>query len=409
MSQYSTGLSSVTNGSPTVTGTNTLWLANVTAGDSFTVAGDGVMYDVASVDSDTQITLSVNYAGVTAAGAVYAIGTGFTVPDSFPEMSQGDIETATIFTRAMRKIQGRFSASDANTSQAIVNHVADADPHTQYITEAPLDGNTYVRKNGAWMRLFIDELEQLILSLFGTSEQGAVYIPKPIVNGTQALFQDSAGTVPVTTDGDPVGRMLDQSGNGNHAIQTVSGSRPVYRTDGTLHWLEFDGFDDFLEFEIYSNPATTITDNLFLTMSGIGATWMGDGGFVYRGGTPDGGPFSFLVQSDRLRTWSNSNDPVSGFNTTFVVSQEVPYSFTVNTADSTFISRRSHDANGLVYADSTNINYRTTTVSSTWKIGVYTDYVNPAMTGLVIRAATATASEEANAERYISTLAGITT
>ena len=111
MSQYKTGTASVTNGSATVTGTNTLWLANVTAGDSFTIAGDGVMYDVASVDSDTQITLSVAYAGVTASGVVYAIGTGFTVPDSFPEMSQGDIETATIFTRAMRKIQQRFALS----------------------------------------------------------------------------------------------------------------------------------------------------------------------------------------------------------------------------------------------------------------------------------------------------------
>ena len=68
------------------------------------------MYDVASVDTDTQVTLSVAYAGVTASGAVYAIGTGFTVPDSFPEMSQGDIETATIFTRAMRKIQGKFNS-----------------------------------------------------------------------------------------------------------------------------------------------------------------------------------------------------------------------------------------------------------------------------------------------------------
>jgi hypothetical protein len=116
MSQYSTGLSSVTNGSPTVTGTNTLWLANVTAGDSFTVAGDGVMYDVGSVDSDTQVTLSAPYAGTTASGVVYAIGTGFTVPDSFPEMSQGDIETATIFTRAMRKIQGKISGIEARLS-----------------------------------------------------------------------------------------------------------------------------------------------------------------------------------------------------------------------------------------------------------------------------------------------------
>jgi hypothetical protein len=31
---------------------------------------------------------------------------------------------------------------------------------------------------------------------------------------------------------------------GNHATQSVSASRPTYRTDGTLHWLEFDGVDD---------------------------------------------------------------------------------------------------------------------------------------------------------------------
>jgi len=143
MSQYSTGLSSVTNNSPTVTGTNTLWLANVTAGDSFTIASTGVMYNVASVDSDTQVTLSAPYAGVTASGVVYAIGTGFTVPDSFPEMSQGDIETATIFTRAMRKIQSKFTGIAINTTaeigQAVSDHVALADPHSQYADQA----NTY--------------------------------------------------------------------------------------------------------------------------------------------------------------------------------------------------------------------------------------------------------------------------
>ena len=57
MSQYKTGTATVTNGSATVTGTNTLGSAYVTAGNSFTVAGDGVMYDVASVDSDTQVKI----------------------------------------------------------------------------------------------------------------------------------------------------------------------------------------------------------------------------------------------------------------------------------------------------------------------------------------------------------------
>ena len=92
----------------------------------------------------------------------------------------------------------------------------------------------------------VDELEALISTLFGNGEQGAFYVPQPQVLGQQVLYQDSAGTVPVTADGDPVGLMLDVSGNGNHASQATSGARPVYRTDGTLHWLEADGVDDYL-------------------------------------------------------------------------------------------------------------------------------------------------------------------
>ena len=118
MSQYSTGTASVTNGSATVTGSGTLWSANVSAADSFTVAGDGVMYDVASVDSDTQVTLSVAYAGSTASGVVYTIARDFTSPDGFPELTTGDIETPTIITRALRKIQGKISSILAGGSNA---------------------------------------------------------------------------------------------------------------------------------------------------------------------------------------------------------------------------------------------------------------------------------------------------
>lgn len=60
------------------------------------------------------------------------------------------------------------------------------------------------------------------------------------------LFQDSAGTTPVTADGDPVGKMLDKSGNGNHLTQATAGSRPLYKTSGGLSWLLFDGVDDYL-------------------------------------------------------------------------------------------------------------------------------------------------------------------
>jgi hypothetical protein len=92
------------------------------------------------------------------------------------------------------------------------------------------------------------------LDLFQSGEQGAWYDPSDLTT----LFQDDAGTTPVVSDGDPVGLMQDKSGNGNDATQSVSARRPTYRTDGTLHWLEFDGVDDYMSFS-YSGGATDIT------------------------------------------------------------------------------------------------------------------------------------------------------
>ena len=82
------------------------------------------------------------------------------------------------------------------------------------------------------------------LDLFAGGKQGVWYDP----SDKSTLFQDVAGTVPVTKDGDPVALMRDKSGNGNHATQSVSTARPVYKTDGILHWLEPDGVDDSFTF-----------------------------------------------------------------------------------------------------------------------------------------------------------------
>ena len=100
-----------------------------------------------------------------------------------------------------------------------------------------------------------DQLQALITSLFSAGEQGAIYIPRPVVNGVQSLFQDAAGTTPVTADGDPVGLMIDQSGNGNHATQSVSGRRLVYIKDGSLDLIRSDGVDDSLQ-TIYAAAVT---------------------------------------------------------------------------------------------------------------------------------------------------------
>lgn len=62
-----------------------------------------------------------------------------------------------------------------------------------------------------------------IPSLFAASEPGVWYDPSDMTT----LFQDAAGATPVTAVEQAVGRMLDKSGRGNHATQSVAGSRPV--------------------------------------------------------------------------------------------------------------------------------------------------------------------------------------
>lgn len=80
------------------------------------------------------------------------------------------------------------------------------------------------------------------VNLFANNESGAWYDPSDL----STMFQDTAGTVPVTADGDPVGLFQDKSGNGVHLQQGTEGARPIYKTDGTLHWLEGDGSGHFM-------------------------------------------------------------------------------------------------------------------------------------------------------------------
>ena len=80
-----------------------------------------------------------------------------------------------------------------------------------------------------------------IRSLFAAGEQGAWFDPSDF----STLFQDAAGTTPVTAVGQPVGLALDKSGRGNHATQTTAASRPTLQQDSNgLYYLSFDGTDD---------------------------------------------------------------------------------------------------------------------------------------------------------------------
>lgn len=121
---YSAGTVSVTQGSKVVTGAGTLWAANADAGMLLRI-GSGRYYPVASVDSDTQVTLQDVYEGATAAGQAYALtrlGTAsapyrtaslyataadrlVTVEGAFVRFSAGRAETAVVGTAGLGRVQ----------------------------------------------------------------------------------------------------------------------------------------------------------------------------------------------------------------------------------------------------------------------------------------------------------------
>jgi hypothetical protein len=63
--------------------------------------------------------------------------------------------------------------------------------------------------------------------MFSAAEKGAWFDASDLTT----LFQDSAGTIPVTAVGQKVGKWLDKSGNNNHAVQATVANQPTYQID----------------------------------------------------------------------------------------------------------------------------------------------------------------------------------
>lgn len=79
------------------------------------------------------------------------------------------------------------------------------------------------------------------MTLFAAGELGCWLDPSDL----STMFQDSAGTIPVTAAGQPVGMIRDKSGNNNHLTRTI-GERPILQVNGNIWNLVFDGSNDHL-------------------------------------------------------------------------------------------------------------------------------------------------------------------
>ena len=66
--------------------------------------------------------------------------------------------------------------------------------------------------------------ETVMKKPFANGDQGFFYDPSDL----STMFQDAAGTVPVTAAGQPIGLIRDKSGRNNHARQTSSSRSPIF-------------------------------------------------------------------------------------------------------------------------------------------------------------------------------------
>lgn len=110
-------------------------------------------------------------------------------------------------------------------------------------------------------------------ALFSAGEQGIWLDPSDF----STMFQDSAGTTPVTAADQYVGKILDKSGRGNHATQSDNAKRPQLKLADGKYYLQFDGSDDLLA---TANIDLSATDKLTILAGAMKAVELSTVGFI---------------------------------------------------------------------------------------------------------------------------------
>jgi len=131
--------------------------------------------------------------------------------------------------------------------------------------------------------------------LFGSGEQG-IYMPsvhESFLRGD--LYQDAAGTTPVTAAGQPVGLLLDRSGNDNHASQATSAARPALQTRVNMI-TKSENFNDSawilsspsVATAVALSPAGTMSANKLIPANGADPAAANSSGVYQFGSIPQG-------------------------------------------------------------------------------------------------------------------------
>ena len=120
MSQYDAGTVNVINGDATIIGVGTLWLAEIVAGQHFSLQGQGnPEYTVLSVTSDTALELTTTYAGDTASAQAYSIFRDFTPNYNLPILSENVVDTHRKMARLANVVDTELGVAQTNIDNGL--------------------------------------------------------------------------------------------------------------------------------------------------------------------------------------------------------------------------------------------------------------------------------------------------
>lgn len=98
------------------------------------------------------------------------------------------------------------------------------------------------------------------------------------LNADVGVYQDTAGSTPVTSDGQAVSLWKDQSGQGNHFLQSTNANKPLWYSSSSIHSLagknaiRFDGVASYLSGILNYNLGASGGASVFITFDQINAT-----------------------------------------------------------------------------------------------------------------------------------------
>lgn len=185
-----------------------------------------------------------------------------------------------------------------------------------YVDTTALEGRDYLYSVGALKNghekisdeILVSTVIHPVLSLFKNAEKG-LWLD---FSDMSQMYQDSSGTISVTAVSQPVGRILDKSGNNNHAAQTTSSRRPIIQSDGAF----FDGIDDFLKTVSAVNYGQTSYLEVFLKIKSLYRSTSFYGGVTLESGDPSytangAGGFISLAPEENNSITAGSNTSAS--------------------------------------------------------------------------------------------------